>query len=151
MQRRTSRFAAVSGVAAIATMGVGCASTINHEQAPRDGAFIHIKSGPDQAHAAMMGLRMAQLMSADRDVLVYCDIDGIGLVLDDSPELKMEPFGSSRAMVDDLIARDVPVFACPGCLKAAGKTPDDLADGVRVAEKEAFFGFTRGRILTLDY
>lgn len=45
----------------------------------------------------------------------------------------------------------VTLMACPGCLKAAGKSVGDLAPGVKVAEKEAFFSFTRGRILTLDY
>jgi hypothetical protein len=38
-----------------------------------------------------------------------------------------------------------------GCLKAAGKTADDLAPGVQIADKDKFFSFTRGRILTLDY
>jgi hypothetical protein len=42
-------------------------------------------------------------------------------------------------------------MACPGCLKAAGKTAADLAPGIQVADKAAFFGFTKGRILTLDY
>jgi hypothetical protein len=42
-------------------------------------------------------------------------------------------------------------MACPGCLKAAGKTEEDLADGVQIADKAKFFSFTKGRILTLDY
>jgi len=99
----------------------------------------------------MMGLRMAQTMAEDRDVLVYLDVDAIDLVLRDSPDLAMEPFGSSHAAIRDLIDRGVTVFACPGCLQAAGKTPEDLMPGVRVAEKDAFFGFTEGRILTIDY
>jgi hypothetical protein len=42
-------------------------------------------------------------------------------------------------------------MACPGCLKAAGKSPEDLAPGIEVADKERFFSFTKGRIITLDY
>jgi len=42
-------------------------------------------------------------------------------------------------------------MACPGCLKVAGKTKKDLAEGVQVADKSVFFSFTKGRILTLDY
>jgi hypothetical protein len=42
-------------------------------------------------------------------------------------------------------------MACPGCLKAAGKSPADLAPGILVADKARFFSFTKGRILTLDY
>jgi len=42
-------------------------------------------------------------------------------------------------------------MACPGCLKAAGKTGDDLTAGVQIADKARFFTFTKGRILILDY
>ncbi|MCC7145328.1 MAG: DsrE family protein [Phycisphaeraceae bacterium] len=129
----------------------GCASTGQSNSSVQDGVFVHIKSGPDQAHSVLMGLRMAQMMSADRDVLVYFDVDGIEVVLKDAPDLQMAPLGSSQAMLKDLLTRRVPVYACPGCLKAAGKTPEQLAPGVQVAQKEAFFRFTQGRILTLDY
>jgi len=135
----------------LAIMHTGCASTSTGDNASRDGAFIHIQSGPDHAHSVLMGLRMAQIMSVDRDVLVYFDVNGIGVLVEDGKDLAMEPFGSSHAMIADLVDRGVPVFACPGCLQAAGKTPDDLMTGVQVAEKDAFFDFTEGRILTLDY
>jgi hypothetical protein len=36
-------------------------------------------------------------------------------------------------------------------LEAAGKSAEDLMEGIQVANKEAFFDFTDGRILTLDY
>lgn len=138
----------------VLSMG-GCSSTgggpAAGPAAARDGVFVHITSGPAHAHRVLMGLRMAQMMASERDVLVYLDVDGIKVVLDDAPELAMEPFGSSRAMVSDLLGRGVGVYACPGCLKALGKTPAQLMPGVKVAEKQAFFGFTRGRILTLDY
>jgi hypothetical protein len=39
----------------------------------------------------------------------------------------------------------------PTCLKAAGKVPDDLAPGIQIADKDRFFTFTKGRILTMDY
>jgi predicted peroxiredoxin len=132
-------------------LATGCASTRPGPTPAKDGVFVHIKSGPDNPHDVLMGLRMAQLMSQDRDVLVYFDVDGTKAVLQAAPDLKMEPFGSSHAMVQDLVARKVHVFACPSCLKALGNTPEQLMPGVKVAEKEAFFNFTRGRILTMDY
>jgi|GEM_PF-637151 len=116
-----------------------------------DGVFVHIRSGPDDAHSVLMGLRMAQLMSEDHDALVYIDVHGINAVVKDAPDMSMEPFGSSRAMLADLLDRGVGVYACPGCLKALGKTPADLLPGIQVANKAAFFGFTDGRIITLDY
>ncbi len=131
--------------------GGGCGPAAQPEAGTRDGVFVHIKSGPDEPHSVLMGLRMAQMMSADRDVLVYVDVEGIRAVLKDSPDLEMAPFGSSRAMIQDLVDRKVPIYACPGCLAALGKHPDQLLPGVAVAEPGPFFAFTRGRILTLDY
>ncbi len=130
---------------------IGFAQAPSTDSPVRDGVFVHIKSGPDQAHSVLMGLRMAQIMAAEHDVLVYFDVAGIGVVLADSPDLAMQPFGSAQAMIDDLNRQGVSIYACPGCLQAAGKTPDQLMPQVQVAQKEAFFSFTKGRILTLDY
>lgn len=116
-----------------------------------DGVFLHIKSGPDQPHAVLMALQMAVMMSETQDVAVYLDIDGIGVVLKDAPDLAFSHFPSSHTQIAALGEKGVPVMACPGCLKAAGKSETDLMEGVRVADKETFFGFTDGRILTLDY
>jgi predicted peroxiredoxin len=118
---------------------------------PRDGVFIHISHGPEDAHRVLMALTMAELMAADRDVLVYLDIDGIEVVLADAPDIEYSHFPSSHTQIARLLELGVPLYACPGCLKAADKGPEDLADGIQVAEKEAFFDFTEGRILTLDY
>ena len=151
MLSRMLRHLALFSVVAVLFLQVGCAATSNARTATKDGVFVHIKSGPDHPHSVLMGLRMAQMMSADQDVLVYFDVDGINAVLQGAPDLKMDPFGSSHAMIQDLVARKVPVYACPGCLKALGKKPEQLMPGVMVAEKQAFFTFTQGRILTLDY
>lgn len=120
-------------------------------EAATDGVFVHISHGAEDPHRVLMALQMAVLMSDDHDVLVYLDIDGIEVVLADSEDLSFSHFPSSKAQIATLLERGVPVYACPGCLKAADKQPSDLAPGVQVAEKSAFFDFTEGRILTLDY
>ena len=144
-----ARFAFVLLVAALMSSSIGCSTTASRQAS--DGVFVHIQSGRDNPHAVLMGMQMASIMAEDRDVLIYFDVDGIGVVTSDAPDLSMEPFGSSHEKLAELIDAGVPVYACPGCLKAAGKTPDDLMPGVRVAEKDAFFDFTDGRILTIDY
>jgi len=117
----------------------------------RDGVFIHISHGPEDAHRVLMALKMAEIMAPDRDVLVYLDIHGIEVVLADAPDITFSHFPSSHTQIAHLLEMGVPIYACPGCLKAAGKGPEDLAEGIQVAEKDAFFDFTKGRILTLDY
>jgi predicted peroxiredoxin len=120
-------------------------------QGARDGVFLHISHGVDDPHRVLMALSMAAIMAESRDVLVYFDIKGIEVVLGDAPDLTYSHFPSSKTQLEKLIGMGIGVYACPGCLKAAGKTEQDLMPGVKVADKDAFFAFTKGRILTLDY
>jgi predicted peroxiredoxin len=120
-------------------------------KAVRDGVLVHLSKGLENPHAVLMALRMANLMAVDRDVLVYFDLQGVNVVLKDAPDLTFPGFESSQAQLQSLLARGVPLYACPGCLKALGKEPTDLLPGVKIAEKDAFFNFTAGRIVTLDY
>ncbi len=117
----------------------------------RDGVFIHITHSSDDPHRAVMPLKMATMMAMDKDVLVYLDIKGIELVLKNAKDVAYPTFPSAQESLKILIDKGITVFACPGCMKAAGKTADDLIAGVKMAEKETFFNFTKGRIITLDY
>jgi predicted peroxiredoxin len=129
----------------------GCERMRSEAPSVRDGAFIHITSGPENPHAVLMGLQMASIMSADHDVLVYVDLDGVDFALRDGRDITYPGFESSRTQVTALRNKNVPLFVCPGCLKAAGKRPEDLAADFKIADKNAFFNFTNGRILTIDY
>jgi predicted peroxiredoxin len=121
------------------------------DKTPRDGVFLHVSHGVDKPHRVLMALNMAEIMAENRDVLVYFDIKGIEVVLGDAPNLTFSHFPASKTQIQKLIGMGIGVYACPGCLKAAGKAPADLMPGVKVADKDAFFSFTEGRILTLDY
>ncbi len=128
-----------------------CQPTSQVTDKPRDGVFIHISSGPDDSHSVLMPLKMAEMMAMDKDVLIYFDIKGVYAVLNDTTNICHDGFTSSREQLKILIEKGVTIMACPTCLKVAGKTPEDLMPGVVVANKEKFFSFTSGRILTLDY
>ncbi len=152
MKRRNRMLLLVATLGFVAgTMGCQSSDGPLNRTDVRDGVFVHLSKGAEDPHAVSMALKMADLMAADRDVLVYCDLKGINVVLQDAPDIRFPTFDSSRTQIKALMGRSVPIYACPGCLKALGKTPGDLMPGVRVAEKEAFFSFTKGRILTLDY
>ena len=117
----------------------------------KDGVFIHLSQGQNDPHRVLMALNMANLMSEDHPVLVYFDIKGIEVVLKDAKDLTSSHFPSLRSQLAKLRENGVLLMACPGCLKAAGKSADDLAPGVQIADKTRFFSFTTGKILTLDY
>ncbi len=136
-----------------AALVTGCQSTGSHGQGSvtRDGVFVHVSKGDEDPHAVLMALKMATLMSADRDVLVYFDLKGVTVVLKDAKDVSFPTFDSSKSQITALINKGIPLCVCPGCLKAAGKKAEDVMPGVRIAEKEAFFNFTKGRILTLEY
>jgi predicted peroxiredoxin len=98
-----------------------------------------------------MALNMAVLMSENKDVLVYVDITGIKAFLKDGEDIKFGEFPSSHTQIKKLLEKGIILSVCPGCLKNAGKTEGDVMSGVKIASKEAFFNFTKGRILSLSY
>lgn len=116
-----------------------------------DGAFIHISKGAGDKHDVLMALMLADKFSTTNDVLVFFDKDGIEMVVKGAPNLEMDPFDPSEEIFERLIDLDVEILACPACLKIAGYGEEDLRPGVKLAEKERFFDFTEGRILTMDY
>jgi len=140
---------AASVVIAAATIMVSASN--QPDQTPRDGVFIHISHGKEDPHRLLMALSMATKMADEHDVLVYFDINGIKAVLKDAEDISFEPFLSLKAALDTLRAKDAILMACPGCLKAAGKSHEDLVEGIQIADKTVFFTFTKGRILSLDY
>lgn len=130
-------------------------STITEDQTTekvKDGIFIHVSHGPEDPHRVLMALKMAEIMSEDKDVMVYFDIKAVNVVLKDSPNITMEgDFPESHEQLAFLIEKGVELHVCPGCLKAAGKSPEDVMEGVKIAEKDKFFNFSKGNIISIDY
>jgi predicted peroxiredoxin len=119
--------------------------------AAKDGLFLHISFGYDNPHKVLMALKMAVMMSMDKDVIVYIDIKGVEMLVKTSKDMKFKDFPTLFELLDQLAAKKVKVMACPTCLKIAGFKPEDLRPGIIIAQKDKFFNFTKGRIVTLDY
>lgn len=135
-----------------------CNQTTNQQAAAtdagatvRDGVFIHITECYDDPHRVLMPLKMATMMAADKDVLVYMDIHSVHLLVKDARDIEYADFEPAHTLIKKLLEMNVGVYACPTCLKIAGYEPGDLMDGIQVAQKDRFFDFTKGRIITLDY
>jgi predicted peroxiredoxin len=121
------------------------------ENAVRDGVFIHITQCYDDPHRVLMPLKMALMMSDEKDVIVYLDIHAVQFLAKDAKDINFADFESAHTYIKKLAAKGVGVYACPTCMKIAGIAPEDLMEGVQVAQKDKFFNFTKGRIITLDY
>jgi peroxiredoxin family protein len=66
-------------------------------------------------------------------------------------KMNFKDFPTLHELLDQLADKKVTMMACPTCMKVAGYKPEDLRSGIIIAEKERFFNFTKGRIVTLDY
>lgn len=146
MSKRRWTLALLMGI----VFAASCAQAPQTAPVP-DGVFVHITRGADDPHRLLMALSMAAKMAEDRDVLVYFDISAVNVLLQDAQDVSFAHFPSAHTQIAALAAQQVPLMACPGCLAVIGKTAADLRTGVVEADKDAFFAFTEGRILTLDY
>ncbi len=117
----------------------------------RDGVFIHITESYNDPHRVLMPMKMATMMAKDQDVIIYLDIHAVELLVKSAKDMQFADFESFQTYLKQLIDMKVGIYACPTCLKVAGFNPEDLLEGVQVAQKDKFFGFTKGRIITLDY
>ena len=127
------------------------ADMVKAETSVKDGIFIHITESYNNPHRVLMPLKMAVMMSMDKDVIVYMDIHAVELLVKGAKDMNYADFESAQTYIKQLTDKGVGVYACPTCLKIAGFKPEDLLDGVQVAQKDKFFNFTKGRIITLDY
>lgn len=125
--------------------------TIASTESVKDGVFVHITESYDDPHRVLMPLKMAVMMSKDKDVIVYMDIHAIELLVKGAKDMNYADFESFQTYVKQLVDKKVGVYACPTCLKLAGFKTEDLMDGVQIAQRDKFFNFTKGRIITLDY
>ena len=142
------------GMALLLVVGAGVFARAQEAKpaAPQEGVFIHVSHGADDPHRLLMALRMATVMAeGGRGALVYCDIEAVKVLAKDAPDVTLPPFPSAQAQLAHLQELGVRVRACPTCMKVAGLEESSLREGVRVADREEFFSFVPGRILSLDY
>ena len=118
----------------------------------QDGVFIHVSHGADDPHRLLMAFKMAVTMAeAGHPVLVYCDVKAVTVLADGAADVTLSPFPSAHTQLKRMLELGVRVRACPTCLKVAGIGEDRLVKGVKLADKDEFFAFASGRILSLDY
>lgn len=119
------------------------------EISAKDGFLVHLSS--NDPHRVSMALTFAQKMSAENDVLLFVDVDGVLAVLKDSESIRYKNFEPTRTIIDELLKSGVKIVVCPMCLEAKGYTQYNLLTGIQIVDPSDFSNFTSGRIITLDY
>ena len=117
----------------------------------KEGLFLHITTSFDNPHRLLMPLKMATLMAQDKSVLIYMDIEAVKILVKNSKDITHPEFESAHTYINKLLEMGVEIYACPTCLKVAGYKIEELMDGIKPANKDRFFNFTNGRILSLSY
>jgi predicted peroxiredoxin len=117
----------------------------------KNGVLVHITEGYNDPHRVLMALQLAKKMSDDNDVIIYADINAPKFLVKGAKDISFKDFETAQTYIKELIEKKAGIYVCPTCLKIAGFKPEDLMEGVKIAEKEKFFNFTKGKIVTLDY
>lgn len=118
----------------------------------KDGVFVHVSQGAENPHKLLMAFKMAVTMAeGGKDVIMYCDIEAVKVLTSKAKDVSMKGFPTLQEQLRRLSELNVKVMACPTCMKVAGIEAADLRPEVQVAERDLFFSFTKGRILTIDY
>jgi len=121
------------------------------QQQDKEGIFLHISTSYDNPHRLLMPLKMATLMAQEKAVLIYMDIEAVKILVKNSKDITHPEFESAHSYIKKLLEMGVEIYACPTCLKVAGYKTEELMDGIKPANKDRFFNFTKGRILSLSY
>lgn len=126
-------------------------TTTASDEVVKDGVFFHVSSGIEKPKKVLMALTLAAKFAESHDVALFFDLEGVKLLTQNAEELASENYMSTNEALKALTEQGVLIMACPMCVKEAGLTEADLIEGVIIAEKEKFFSFTKGRIVSLDY
>jgi predicted peroxiredoxin len=117
----------------------------------KNGVLVHITEGYNDPHRVLMALQMAKKMAEDYDVIIYADIHAVEFLVKDAKDIAFKDFEPAQSSIKTLLEKKTGIYVCPTCLEVAGFKPEDLMEGIKTADKDIFFSFTKGKIVTLDY
>ncbi len=87
-------------------------SNAENQSQIRDGVFIHITESYNDPHRVLMPLKMAGIMTADKDVIVYLDIHAVELLVKGAKDITYAEYESFQTYLKQLIDKKVGLFAC---------------------------------------
>ena len=153
MRKSTRKCCVVLGMSIVLVLlGLAVIQPVKGEPV-KDGALFHISAGSNNPDRVVIPLRVAAIMTENKEVFLYFDIEGIEVVLKETDIEFSET--SSLTLLKKLIDQGVPVYGCRVSLNAIGKTEEDLIEGVKLASKATFqetlYNFAKGNILIFDY
>ena len=77
------------------------------EISAKDGFLIHLSS--KDPHRVSMALTFALKMSAEYDVFVFADVEGVEAMLKDKESIRFKNFEASRTIIENLLKSGVKI------------------------------------------
>jgi predicted peroxiredoxin len=136
------RFAAVLTVVLAVAVTVAAFAAGPAPEKARVPIVINMTAGKEDLHSFWMGLQLASHALADgRQATVYMNVNAPFLASKKAPEdLRFGELPTPREQIAELLKKGAKIIVCPGCLKVAGLTKEDLLPGLVLGTKEALFG-----------
>ena len=102
------------GMILLSCIALSLFGQVQQKDKVRDGVFVHISDGVDSPHRLLMALKMAVTMAEDKkDVLVYCDIEAVKVLVTGAQTVTFEKFPSSLELLNRLKELKVMVLPAP--------------------------------------
>ena len=132
----------VLGAIALITGCLTYATGAQEQLATKGTLVINLTSGKEDVHAVNMALELALHGLADgRHVLIFMNVRAPELACKDlSATWGLAGKTSVAEKLKRILGQGGVVLCCPSCMEIMGVTEAELADGVKLASKEALFG-----------
>ena len=102
------------GMILLSCIALSLFGQVQQKDKVRDGVFVHISHGVDSPHRLLMALKMAVTMAEDKkDVLVYCDIEAVKVLVTGAQTVTFGNFPSSHELLNRLKELKVTVTCLP--------------------------------------
>jgi len=143
----------IVAILALAPLLVACAGTGATTPEGPALAIVNLTHGPEDAHRAWMGLRLAEhLRGHGRDVIVFMNVTAPPLAGKSLGEdVKFADMPAFREQVTALMASGVKILVCAECAKKMGVGAEDLLPGAAFADRDSLFGGLDARAVVFSY
>lgn len=122
--------------------------------AAQEQTVIHLKSGTNDLHAAVMALKVGvALLTTGNKVVIFADLEGVRLFDKKQPISLSWGTGGVRleSLYESFVDKGGTVLLCPHCAEEMGLTRGELRTGVEIGDMETIAELIGRASKVIDY